>query len=290
MGYFDKLRTEFQFNRGVRCAEDGDVQSALTIFQQVIARAPDHALAHSNAGFCLFRLGKTDDAIKAYEKARSLAPEDPQHAYDMACVLYAAGKKDKAFDLVIDALKSDADHKESRVLLETLRSELKVPENDPRLKAVAIHTPAKPAPAEKPAAPPKPAAAEKPAVTPKNQPEIIAALMDKGDEFYERKEFEAALNSWTKAAQLDPNNAKAHNNRAAALFELGRHQEAIEACSEALRVQPGYAIAHMTRGEIYAAMGNRDAVMREYMALNTIDEELAQELIGLYRSLKDQPE
>jgi DnaJ family protein C protein 7 len=89
---------------------------------------------------------------------------------------------------------------------------------------------------------------------------------------------------------MDPQNAKVHNNRAAALVELGRHQEAIDACSEALRAQPGYAIAHMTRGEIYAAMGNRDAVMREYTALNAIDEELAQQLIELVRGLKEQDE
>ncbi|MBM3290517.1 MAG: tetratricopeptide repeat protein, partial [Candidatus Hydrogenedentes bacterium] len=116
------------------------------------------------------------------------------------------------------------------------------------------------------------------------------ALVEKGYDLFERGEHEAALSAWNKAVSLDPKNAKIHNNRAAVLFELGRHQEAIEACTQALTAQPGYAVAHMTRGEIYAAMGNRDAVMREYTALNAIDEELAQQLIELVRGLKDQPE
>ena len=37
-------------------------------------------------------------------------------------------------------------------------------------------------------------------------------------------------------------------------------------------------------------MGNRNAVMREYTALNAIDEELAQQLIDLVREMKDQAE
>ena len=49
----------------------------------------------------------------------------------------------------------------------------------------------------------------------------------------------------------------------------------------ALRIKPDYAIAHMTRGEIFAALGNRDAVMREYTALNLLDEDMARQLLDM---------
>ncbi|NUM54918.1 MAG: tetratricopeptide repeat protein [Candidatus Hydrogenedentes bacterium] len=285
--YIEKLKVDRLFARGVRRAEDGEFDGALRIFQEVAKRAPDMALAHANAGFCLYRLGKPADAIASYERARALEPEDPQHAHDIGCVYYTSGQKEKAFDCFIEALKSEPDHKEAYAALEKVRVDLNIPANDPRLAAL-LPAPAPPAP--EPPAPAKPAAKDKAAAAPATSPDVVAALVAKGYELFEQGEFEAALSAWSKAVSLDPANAKLHNNRAAALIELGRHQEAIDACTEALRVQPGYAVAHMTRGEIYAAMGNRDAVMREYTALNAIDEELAQELIELVRGLKDQPE
>lgn len=284
--YLDKIKADFLFGRGVRRAEDGDFEGALRIFAEVAKRVPDMALAHANAGFCLYRLGKPTEALSSYERARTLAPEDPQHAHDIGCVYYTSGQKEKAFDCFIEALKLDPDHKDAYSALEKVRVDLNIPADDPRLKVLM---PAAPPPSS-PAVPPKAAPKEKPPAPAPNQPDVVAALLSKGHDLFEQGEYEAALSAWTKAAAMEPNNAKIHNNRAAALFELGRHQEAIDACSEALRVKPGYAIAHMTRGEIYAAMGNRDAVMREYTALNAIDEELAQQLIELVRGLKEQPD
>jgi hypothetical protein len=46
-------------------------------------------------------------------------------------------------------------------------------------------------------------------------------------------------------------------------------------------MQPSYAVAHMTRGEVYAALGNREAVLREYTALTELDEDLARLLVEL---------
>lgn len=283
--YIERLKVDRLFARGVRRAEDGDFDGALLIFQEVAKRVPDMALAHANAGFCLYRLGNSAEAIASYERARALEPEDPQHAHDIGCVYYTSGEKEKALGCFVEALKSDPDHKEAYAALEKVRVELNIPANDPRLATLLPAAP--PAPEQHATPPPE---KEKVAAAPAKQPDVVAALVSKGYELFEQGEHEAALSAWTKAVSLDPTNAKLHNNRAAALIELGRHQDAIDACSEALRVQPGYAVAHMTRGEIYAAMGNRDAVMREYTALNAIDEELAQELIELVRGLRDQPE
>ncbi|HRK33496.1 MAG TPA: tetratricopeptide repeat protein [Candidatus Hydrogenedentes bacterium] len=289
----EKLKVDQLRKRGMRLADNSDFQGALAIFEEVAKRSPDMPLAYSNVGFCLFRLGKTTEAISAYERAWKLAPEDPRHAYDLGCVLYTSGQKEKALDCFLNALKSNPDYKEAYAALETTRADLNIPATDPRLAGILPAAPAPPPPAPEKSAPAEKAQSKPvapPSAAKKVQPEVISALIAKGTDLYEKGEFAAALNAWTEATRLDPANAKAHNNRAAALYELGKHQEAIEACTAALSAQPGYAIAHMTRGEIYAAMGNRDAVMREFTALNAIDEELAQQLIEMMHHLKETSE
>lgn len=281
---FEKRRNNTLFDRGVRSALEGDYERALGIFEGLLKRDPDMALAHANLGYCQLKLGKHSDAVASYEKARSLSPEDPQHAHDLGCIHYEKGEKQKAFDCFLDAVKADPGHDDARAALERVRVELNIAPDDPRLITVPILAP-KTAPAlesEKaaPAAGPKESKAA----------DSLAELLARGRDLYEEGKFEEALAAWSEAVRVDPKSAMAHNNRAAALIELGRHQEAIEACTNALNAQPDYAIAHMTRGEIYAQLGNRDAVMREYMALNALDEEMAQQLLELIKTIEEPSE
>jgi tetratricopeptide (TPR) repeat protein len=243
------------------------------------------ALAHANLGYCQLKLGKHTDAIASYEKARSLAPEDPQHAHDLGCIHYEKGEKQKAFDCFLDAVKADPGHGDARAALEKVRVELGIAPEDPRLITVPILAP-KGAPAAEPEkTAPRPEERRAPGTA-----DRLAELLARGRDRYEEGKFEEALEAWSEAVRLDPKSAIAHNNRAAALIELGRYQEAIEACSDALNAQPDYAIAHMTRGEIYAKLGNRDAVMREYMSLNALDEQMGQQLLELIKTIEEPSE
>jgi len=263
----NKLRTGFLFDRGVRLAEKGDYQRALGFFEEVMERAPDYALAYANIGFCHYKLGAVGDAQRAYEQAQELAPGDAENYYDLGCIHHGQGQRNAAMECFQEALRLQPNHGEAYTALEQVRIELGLP---------AIN---------EIAAPEEEAVAEKP-----KEPDAAAQateLLRRGESHYESGDMEAALEAWTNAAELDPANPQAQNNRAAALFELGRHQEAIEACNRALRNHPNYAIAYMTRAEIYATLGNRDAVMREYTALSGIDEAMAQQVLEM---VKDGPE
>ncbi|MCC6697226.1 MAG: tetratricopeptide repeat protein [Candidatus Hydrogenedentes bacterium] len=265
-GIYERLRTDLLFDRGVRQARKGSFARALAYFEEVLERAPDYALAYANMGYCHFKMGRVTEALAAYENARTLAPEDAEHRYDLGCVHHAQGQRDTALELFREALELQPDHAEAYAAVEQIRIEMGLPAIEPQAANLEEDEDLEQGPPKEPTAMPRLTAAE---------------YLKRGEELFEQSDFEGALEAWTEAAERDQKNPQIHNNRAAALFELGRHQEAIEACSMALRIKPDYAIAHMTRGEIFAALGNRDAVMREYTALNLLDEDMARQLLDM---------
>jgi len=111
----------------------------------------------------------------------------------------------------------------------------------------------------------------------------VVELLRAGREHYLEERFEEALDCWDQAAQVDPHNATTHNNRAAALFELGRPEEAIGACLRALSLRPGYAVGHATLCEIYAQLGNYEAAIREFEILRDLDPGLAGQVADLVK-------
>ncbi len=64
-----------------------------------------------------------------------------------------------------------------------------------------------------------------------------------------------ALESFDKARTLDPTQAEIHNNRGIVLYELGRLDEAREACERALEIDPGFDDARRNLDIIHQAGG-----------------------------------
>ena len=106
-------------------------------------------------------------------------------------------------------------------------------------------------------------------------------LIEKGRQLYLNGRYGAALAAWEAAAREIHDDPVLHNNRAAALIELGRAKEAIAACRQALLVQPDYAIAHATLCEICVQCGDRETAARELGILRQLDPELAERVAHL---------
>ncbi len=60
---------------------------------------------------------------------------------------------------------------------------------------------------------------------------------------FEQGDLETALSAAGKALELDPDNARAHNNLCVAYGKLKRWQKAISACEKALAIAPGFQLA-----------------------------------------------
>ena len=60
--------------------------------------------------------------------------------------------------------------------------------------------------------------------------------------------------------------------------QLGEFERSIEACREAVRMDPAQPKAHYLLGIGYGMLGNRDAAHKEYRVLESLDRSLAEEL------------
>ena len=59
----------------------------------------------------------------------------------------------------------------------------------------------------------------------------------------------------------------------------GRYHEAIEACKEAIRIDPDYAWAHYNLGLTYLKTGNKDGAQKQYEILKDLDRDSADKLL-----------
>ena len=85
-------------------------------------------------------------------------------------------------------------------------------------------------------------------------PDSLAALMGFGNARYASNDVEAARKAFRQAVTLHPDAAEAWNNLAVTLSEEGRHEVAMEAAREAVRLGgPNKAVARKTLAEIKAA-------------------------------------
>jgi len=75
--------------------------------------------------------------------------------------------------------------------------------------------------------------------------------------------------------------ADAHYNLGVAYVNLGRHQEAIDAYKQAIRITPDDAGAHSLLGVAYVTIGDKGSALEEYKILKTLDAELANKLFNL---------
>ena len=86
---------------------------------------------------------------------------------------------------------------------------------------------------------------------------------------------------FTHAIEVTQNNYIAHNNLGVAYGDLGRYQDAIESCKQAIKIKPDYAEAHSNLGKAYLMTGDKGSALEECKILKTLDTKQANELLKL---------
>jgi len=83
-----------------------------------------------------------------------------------------------------------------------------------------------------------------------------AEFKEHGNKLYGEKDFELAIQMYSKAIEMDPTNAIYYGNRAAASFQLNNYSDAIRDCLKSLELDPEYTRARIRAARCYLALGN----------------------------------
>jgi tetratricopeptide (TPR) repeat protein len=83
---------EQSMNNGHSAAWDQDWQTAVANYGRAIVEFPDDSEAHLHLGLGLLEIGRLDDALKVYQRAHQLAPQDPIPLEKSADVLERMGR------------------------------------------------------------------------------------------------------------------------------------------------------------------------------------------------------
>src|ERR1700742_5183421 len=96
--------------------------------------------------------------------------------------------------------------------------------------------------------------------------DIAVAYGIRGEAFFKKRNFDKAIESYSKGAELDPDNVGMLNARGWAYMITGKDDLAIADYSLALQKRPNFAIAYNNRGLVYLRRGALQSALDDFNA------------------------
>ena len=208
------------YNVGISLKKQGKLDAAIDAYNQALALKPDYADAYNNMGIALKEKGKLVEAIRAYKKALAIKPDYAAAFNNMGNAFKEQGKLEKALVAYNKAL--------------TLK------------------------------------------------PDYAEAHHSSGAIFQSQGKLEKAIVAYNKALALRPNYAEVYNEMGGALLLQGKLEEAKEAYKKVLSIKPKSAQAKHMLSSITGKTTN--SAPREYVEnlfdgyANKFEQSLVEEL------------
>lgn len=93
---------------------------------------------------------------------------------------------------------------------------------------------------------------------------LAVTFYNRGNLYLNRREFERAIEDFSRAIRLKPKYERALFQRANAYYDHGEYDRAIEDYSRTIRLSPDLAQAYFHRGRAYLARGENDRAVEDY--------------------------
>lgn len=211
-------------------AAAGQFEEATTLLTRAIEADGGHAGLRNALGNTLLKAGDAEAAAEAFERARSLSPEDPRYAYNAGLAEFRRGDLESSIDHFLAALDINPFYSEARYNLALAYSRsglMKRAETEYRQVADGVRG--------------------KVGQTARFNLGVI--LMQSG-------RLDEALEAFGSVLYLDASNVDARFNRALLLARLGLEEEAKEQYRRLLDLRPDHLRARLNLAALYMQSGD----------------------------------
>ena len=103
----------------------------------------------------------------------------------------------------------------------------------------------------------------------------LEPVKKKGNDLYEQKNYEEAIQVYTKALELDPQNKKYNSiilvNRALCFQKLEKYKAALNDANQSLKLNPNYSRAYVKRAIVHLKLKNFKAAVEDFEKAKKID-------------------
>ncbi|MES0491417.1 MAG: tetratricopeptide repeat protein [Leptospirales bacterium] len=86
----------------------------------------------------------------------------------------------------------------------------------------------------------------------------------KGISYYKKEQYQKAVDAFSEAIRLDPDDEDNYLNRGASYYNLDKHNKAIKDYNKAIELKPDYAEAYNNRGAVYDDLKKYDKAVKDY--------------------------
>lgn len=207
--------------------QEGDLDQAASVCDQVIADEPDNARAYLMRGVVHAQQAEFQSAVNCFHRATELRPDAANYHFNLALAYQHLEQRDEAIASYRAAIECKPDFLEAQNNL----GNLLVDDDDPAEAIAHFRSLAETHPDE--------------AFVHYN---LANVLQDAGD-------YTDSIDAFRRAIELDPDFPSARENLGRALSDVTRYEEAAEVWRDWLKHEPGNAVA----SHMLAALGHAEA-------------------------------
>jgi tetratricopeptide (TPR) repeat protein len=228
-------------------ARNGRYQSAISLWQDNIAKLPNLEVPHSSLAMALFNAGRIEEALAENEAAIRLNPQDAEAEYNFGLHLAQIGRLDQALAHTQRAVVLNPDYIEARSLTGITLLQMGRVATAIREFQTVLHL--------------APGSAE--------------SQINLGYAYDFSGQPELALRYYQNAARIEPDSLNAHLGLANTDMLLGRFDDAIRESKACLRLKPNDPVNHYELGLAYAKAGRLVEAIDQYKIVLTISPDFA---------------